>query len=478
VSAFSVIFSSPIVGRGFRAVAFLACFSCAAALVSAEEKERPYLSDEVGEQLGKVRPLFDEKKWDEALVIIDKVYAKAKPGSYDQAVLLNTKVQVYLSRNEFAKAIPCMEESLRISTQFGYFENKQNAELTYLLAQLYYSEGVTVKRSAEDQRTYFLKALEHIEKWDALTAKPTIDQLQFYASVLFNIAQSYGDAPATKAQKITYVKRAQAQTLRALQDTIRPKEPFYMLMVACAQELADYAQMAEYLELLVSQYPSNSQYWQQLFGCYVNLAGAQAKEKDSLPYNVRAILALERAQAVGQMNTPKDQYSLFSLYFNIQQYTKAAELMEAGLKSGAIEHEQRNYEMLSFCYQQLNKELKSIDVLKRAAARFPNAGQLYFQAANAYYSIDRYNDALESAKIAVTKGDLGQTAYKVHYFVAFLCYEMRKYQEGLAAIDKAISLIPAGVNEPNYPKMREAILVGLEDQEKIRKAVEAQRKQR
>ena len=36
------------------------------------------------------------------------------------------------------------------------------------------------------------------------------------------------------------------------------------------------------------------------------------------------------------------------------------------------------------------------DVLKRAAARFPNAGQLYFQAANAYYSIDRYNDALES----------------------------------------------------------------------------------
>ncbi|HOD47010.1 MAG TPA: hypothetical protein PKK58_06490, partial [Opitutaceae bacterium] len=74
--------------------------------MSAEEKERPYLSDEVGEQLGKVRPLFDEKKWDEALVIIDKVYAKAKPGSYDQAVLLNTKVQVYLSRNEFAKAIP------------------------------------------------------------------------------------------------------------------------------------------------------------------------------------------------------------------------------------------------------------------------------------------------------------------------------------------------------------------------------------
>ena len=93
MSAFSVIFSSPIVGLGFRAVAFLACFSCAAALVSAEEKERPYLSDEVGEQLGKVRPLFDEKKWDEALVIIDKVYAKAKPGSYDQAVLLNTKLE-------------------------------------------------------------------------------------------------------------------------------------------------------------------------------------------------------------------------------------------------------------------------------------------------------------------------------------------------------------------------------------------------
>lgn len=473
-----MLFSSQTVGRGFRAIVISACLSCVLAVARAEEKERPFISDEVGEQLGKIRPLFDEKKWDEALVIIDKTYAKAKPGSYDQAVLLNTKVQVYLSRNEFARAIPCMEESINLSNAHGYFEPKQTAELTYLLAQLYYSEGVTVKRSPAEQRGYFIKALGHVEKWNQVTPKPTIDQIQFYASLLFNIAQTFGDEPATKTEKLSYVKQAQEQTLRGLQLTIRPKEPLYMLMVACCQEQADYAQMAEYLELLVVQYPSNSQYWQQLFGCYVNLAGAQTNEKGSLPYNVRAILALERAQAVGQMTSPKDQYSLFSLYFNIQQYAKAADLMEAGLKTGQIEHEQRNYEMLSFCYQQTNRELKAIEVLKRAAARFPNAGQLYFQAANAYYTLDKFNEALESAKIAVTKGDLGATAYKVHYFIAFLCYEMRRYQEGLAAIDKAISLIPKGVVEPTYPKMREAILVGIEDQEKIRKAVEAQRKQR
>lgn len=473
-----MLFSSQIVGRGFRAIILSVCLSCALAVARAEEKERPFISDEVGEQLGKIRPLFDEKKWDEALVIIDKIYGKAKPGSYDQTVLLNTKVQVYLSRNEFAKAIPCMEESIALSIQHGYFEPKQTAELTYLLSQLYYSEGVAVKRSPAEQRVYFTKALGHLEKWSAATPKPTIDQVQFYASLLFNIAQSYGDDAATKVEKLSYVKRAQEQTIRGLQLTIRPKEPLYMLMVATCQEQADYAQMAEYLELLVVQYPSNSQYWQQLFGCYVNLAGAQSNEQAALSYNVRAILALERAQAVGQMTSPKDQYSLFSLYFNIQQYAKAAELMEAGLNSGQIEHEQRNYEMLSFCYQQTNRELKAVDVLKRAAARFPNAGQLYFQAANAYYTMDKFNEALDAAKIAVTKGDLGQTAYKVHYFIAFLCYEMRKYQEGLVAIDKAIALMPKGAVETNYPKMREAILVGIEDQEKIRKAVEAQRKQR
>jgi hypothetical protein len=37
-------------------------------------------------------------------------------------------------------------------------------------------------------------------------------------------------------------------------------------------------------------------------------------------YNIRAINTIERAQALGFMKTPRDNYNLFTLYYNIGQY--------------------------------------------------------------------------------------------------------------------------------------------------------------
>ena len=453
----------------------LVFFSLALGLRAEEAKERPYVSEEISEQLGKIGPLFEKREWDQAMEIINKMYPKAKPESYDQAVLLNLKVNVYLNKNEYAKAIPCMEEGLHISRKNGYLESKAEIELTYLLAQLYYSEGVTPGRKAAEQREYFFKAMSHMERWDQLSSKPSADALQFYGSLAYNIAQSYGESAANKEAKAKYVKQAQVLANRGVQSVIRPKESFYMLLVACAQELGDYAQMSEYLELLVTQYPANSTYWQQLVGTYVNLAAAEKLEKDALPFNIRAILALERAQAAGHMTTNKDRFSLFSLYFNIQQFAKAAELMEAGLKSGEMDDEQRNWEMLSYCYQQVNKELKSVEVLKKAASHFPKSGQLYLQVANNYYMLDKVTEAYENAKLSVQKGGLDQP-YKAHYFIAFLAFEMRKFDEALVAIDKAIAMMPTDKPEAQYPQLREAINAGIEDQKRIRTAVENQRK--
>ena len=57
---------------------------------------------------------------------------------------------------------------------------------------------------------------------------------------------------------------------------------------------------------------------------------AGAKDaKEVTAYNVRAILAIERAQKQGFMATPKDRFNLIGIHFNIQQYYIEQFLVEA-----------------------------------------------------------------------------------------------------------------------------------------------------
>jgi tetratricopeptide (TPR) repeat protein len=81
------------------------------------------------------------------------------------------------------------------------------------------------------------------------------------------------------------------------------------------------------------------------------------------------------------MNTPKDRFNLIGIYFNHGQYEKAAELLEVNLKNGGIENDSKNWELLNYSYQQLERPLKGIEALKQATKFFPKNGQLEFMIA-------------------------------------------------------------------------------------------------
>src|SRR6185295_13612076 len=118
------------------------------------------------------------------------------------------------------------------------------------------------------------------------------------------------------------------------------------------------------------------------------------------------IASIERAQALGFLRTPKDNYTLVGLYFNVGQFGKATELLYAGLKSGAIEPLQANWELLAYSFQQVDKPYQAIEVLKEAAKHFPKSGQLDYQVAQIYYSLDKPKEAYASLVSATTKGHL------------------------------------------------------------------------
>jgi tetratricopeptide (TPR) repeat protein len=140
------------------------------------------------------------------------------------------------------------------------------------------------------------------------------------------------------------------------------------------------------------------------------------------------------------MKTPRDNFTLFTLYYNIGQYGIASDLLYNGLETGSIEPVLNNWLLLAASYQQINKDFTAIEVLKKAAARFPKNGELEFKIAQAYQQLDNNQEAFNHAQIATEKGGLTK-AQQTYMFLAYTAYEVGKFDEARTAIDKAIHLM-------------------------------------
>lgn len=431
-----------------------------AATAGAQQPARNYnLTDKTSEELSKIQPMMNSENpnWAGALAVVDAQIGRIDPNSYDNAVLQQIKAQILLRKNELAKAIEPLERCVVLSDAHtpAYFETRIVQELIYFLAQLYYQEAAVSKVPALATQ-YFDKAEKYMNRWVENTAKPNQDALLFYASLLYNRATQEDKIDAARLQK------ALVEVDRALRLTTRPKDSLYVLRLACLQQLNRNREAIEILEFLVKLKPENKIYWQQLAALY--LAIGQDDKTDShiaKEFTIRAIASIERAQSNGTMNEPKDNFNLVGIYFNIGQYEKAAELLESGLKSGAIENEQKNWELLSYSYQQLRREFKAIDALERAAKQFPKAGQLEYLVGQAYYSLEKPKEALTHLRLAVKKGNIAKP-HQAYLFLAYIAFEQKLFEEALEAANKAIA-IPDGEKEGE--RMKAAIVDSMRERE-------------
>jgi tetratricopeptide (TPR) repeat protein len=259
------------------------------------------------------------------------------------------------------------------------------------------------------------------------------------------------------------MEKALYWTNRGLSASARPRDTFYQLKLAELYQLNRIDETADYLELLVKMKPENKSYWQQLAATYLQLAAAAEKKDDKAfnTYNIRAILAIERAQKLGIMTTPKDNYNLVGIYFNIGQFAEACRLLEQGLKDDSIERTQANYELLANSYQQLHREPKAIEALQAAAKIFPKSGQIEYQIAQVYFTIDKFQEAFEHMKICEAKGGTDKP-HVGWLFYAYLALDLKQYDEALKGAEQAAKYPDA---KEEAQKMQDAIKATIQDRE-------------
>jgi hypothetical protein len=447
-------------------------FACALAgltpgLVHAAEQEpAPELSEKTSAQLEKLKPLLDAKNWDGALQVIQTALAAAKPDSYDQAFLADIEAKLYLQKGDYPKVIPPWELALRLGDQHHFFSENATQEMIYYMAQIYYQEATVAKTPVDVQRNYYGKATALLERWLAHTKKPPTDTARqdaavFYASLLYNQATINPDK-----LDMDMLHRAEAAVKDGLRMVSRPKEGLYQLYLAISQQENNYLRLADILELLVKQHPQKKDYWSELSNVYLNLAGEAEKshhDDESREYNIRAINAIERAQALGFMKTPKENYTLVGIYYNIGQFGRATELLHAGLRDGSIESQQNYWELLGSSYQQADRPYAAIDALKEGAKHFPNSGQLEYQAAQIYYSLNKPQDSYKALQAATSKGHLDKPG-AVYGFLGYVAWELGKLPEAKAAVDKALETAD-GRKDQQLPILQKAIEEALRERD-------------
>lgn len=405
--------------------------ACTVLTLNAQRSENaPELSEKFQETVQKLSPLFEAKKWDEAVGMIDAAAAKAEPVSFDRAFLLQLKAQILGSKGDFAAAVIPLEESVKIADQLRLFRFARVLPMTEQdslinLASLYLQSVETPGATLEMRRAGYEKAL-HFAKRLVEGRKPTLEAQYTVARILYGLASMDG-----AKVDMTLMKEAKKAAEDTLLLTIKPKEEHYTLLLACLQQLGENERVAQVVELLLAQNPNSKTLWPMLLGTYVGM-----QSNKDISADLRAVLALERAQAAGQMKSPRDNFSLAGLYYNMSQYAQAADILDKGLKSGTIENDIRNWELLAACYQQLNKEDKAIETFSEAIKRFPKNSSLEQQLGNIYYNSDRQPEAYKHLLAAVDKG-LERPAQTL-VLCAYLAMEMKRLDDALVVAERAV----------------------------------------
>jgi Tfp pilus assembly protein PilF len=452
--------SSTLRSRYLRRPAFalglaLAAITLAPALraQTAADLPKKEVSEKTSSGFAKLKPLVDAKDYAGALALVDQTLAAAAPSSFDVYVLSQIKAQILLSQNQLAAAVAPLETALRLGEgNTNFFDATSNLDQINLLAQLYYQVAAEDKDPAK-QRAGYEKALAFMDRWLDRTPQPTADGHAFCASLLYNL----GTLDSTKPDA-TRLKAAigHAQDARLL--ALKPSSQVQFILIACHLQLGDNARAAELLELAASSDPKSSNTWSQLQSLYLTSA-AETKDAD-LAYrlNLRALSTLERAQAQGFLNSPKDHYTRVAILFNIQQFSRAAELLEKGLADGTLENAKRNWELLASAYQQTSRDEKALDALDRAVRQFPADGPLEFSLAQFLYNTGKVNEAYRRSAAALAKPGIDKPG-QVQIYLAYLAYELQRYDEAHRWIDaaRAAGDVPAATIDPLAKAIADAV---------------------
>lgn len=453
------------------AAALCAGFSTAE-IAAQTQPAAPELSANTADQLNNVfRPAYESHEWDKALAALDSILTSVDKDSYDAAYVHKAEATIYLqNKNNLLLGLQHLEQALAIDDRKHYYFQKDLQEILYMISQITFNEAVTTK-DPKVRDANFARSVETLERWIEHADIKSLTQDNFYyvSQVYFSLGQGVETGTEQKGDR-AMMEKALVWIDRGLRSVIHPRDLFYQLKIAGLYQLDHFKEAAEYIELQLKQKPDNKNYWQQLGSIYLQLAQVSEEKKDtaaSYSYNVRAILTIERAQKLGFLTAPKDNFNLVGIYSTINQYPMACELLEKGLLEDTIESTPQNWQILGGWYQMIHRDDRAIQTFLTTAKLFPTNAEIEYQLAQVYLGVPDEPSALIHIKACMAKGGT-EKPYVGWLFYSFTAMDLQKFDEALKAAHEAfLSATKANATDAikQAQKMEETIKANIQDLE-------------
>lgn len=317
--------------------------------------------DEEGKKKENFKPDFRK-----ALSILNEVRGWDDLNSADQTQLWNFYGYVYISMDDYPRAIQAYEQILRIPDADPRFQNS----IMYNLAQLY---------MATEQ---YKKTISTLDRWFKVADAPTPQAYMLYGQAYYLLDDfRRARGPVEKAIELTK-ERGEL-----------PQESWYQLIRHIYYELGEKEKALDIVHILIRNWPKKI-YWLQLSSMYGEL------ERDKLQ-----LAALEAAYRNGHLNQSKELENLAQLYLYHAVPYKAGKVMQEGMKAGIIEKDEDNWELLSRGWLNAQEYQKAVEPLRQAARRSED-GELYLRLARVYSQLDDAAKSVEALELALKKGGL------------------------------------------------------------------------
>jgi tetratricopeptide (TPR) repeat protein len=340
---------------------------------------QPTLSPRTYSALESIQELISLSKWTEAEEKIETLKKNTLSNKFAQAILLQTQARLWISQNDFDKAIKFYKaavetESLPSNMQEGAILN---------LSQLYLQKQKYAKAI-----TLLTQHISNNETTQALTYA-TLGSA-YYLQQDFKLAISSLEN-ATKLDE--------------------KKEDWLKMLAYSYYQIADYKSAIIPMHKLITLNPGNRDYWLQQANFY--------QLQDDI-INTMAVLAL--AQEKGILNKEDEFKHLVRLKINQGMPFKAANMLLKGMNDGYIELNMKNHYLLYQAFSSAREYVRSIIPLQKAAA-LSEQGLYFMQLAQLYVDLERWGDAVDACALALKKTLTDEQKGKSLLLKGFSAYE-------------------------------------------------------
>lgn len=397
-------------------------------------KQAQAVSKEVYDQITKAQEMVEEKKYQGALKLLNRLYNPDKLTEYEQANVLNYIGFVYYNMDDTPNAIKTYDRMITIPS----LEPQMLKSTTYTLAQLNMMEE------------NYSRTLQLLDKWFVMESNPGSQPFILKAQVFYQL-QRYSEMvePVDNAMRIARERNKPV------------KEDWYVLLNFAYFQQEDYRKVRDIQKILLENWPKK-RYWFSLAGAYTELGEDQ-----------NLIAAYDAAFTQGMLEKESEFVTMAQLFMQREVPYKAGKLLEEKMTAGVVAETEKNYRLLSQAWMLAQEDEKSIPALQKAAS-LSSEGELDVRLGNAYLNVGKYEECSKSVRNGIRKGGL-KNSDNAQISLGMCLYNQRQYNDAKTAFRAAAKVTKSARVANQWIRVIEA---EQERNRQIRLAQEAARKKR